>query len=139
MADASTRQSESAASGSVTQQLDPDQAAPAEKPLKITKKKSKQGLRRVVSWTTETVDNENLNRKSSKCCCIYVKPTKFGEDSEEDDEGDCDNCRGHFPKGGRYHKDVHKDIQHAGNADSVQGQHQNAPFPAGLGPEHPPR
>ncbi|XP_050041384.1 E3 ubiquitin-protein ligase PPP1R11-like [Dermacentor andersoni] len=140
MADASTRQRESAASGSVTQHLNPDQAAPAEKPLKITKKKSKQGLRRVVSWTTETVDNENLNRKSSKCCCIYVKPTKFGEDSEEDvDEGDCENCRGHFPKGRRFHKDVHKDNPHAGNADSVQRQPQNAPLPAGLGPEHPPR
>ncbi|XP_077489478.1 E3 ubiquitin-protein ligase PPP1R11-like [Amblyomma americanum] len=90
------------ASGSLTQQLNPDQQAPAEKPLKITKKGSKQKIRRTVSWTTDTVDNEHLNRKSSKCCCIYVKPTKFGDDEPDDEEGDCENCRGHFPRGGKH-------------------------------------
>ncbi|KAL1477262.1 hypothetical protein MTO96_035877, partial [Rhipicephalus appendiculatus] len=34
-----------AASGSLTEQLNPDQVPPAEKPLKITKKKSKSGQR----------------------------------------------------------------------------------------------
>ncbi|CAF1499110.1 unnamed protein product [Rotaria magnacalcarata] len=27
-----------------------------------------------VQWTEETIDNEHLNRKKSKCCCIYTKP-----------------------------------------------------------------
>ncbi|KAH6942378.1 hypothetical protein HPB50_004237 [Hyalomma asiaticum] len=128
MADTTARPSE--LSGSVTQQLNPDQSPPAEKPLKITRKKSKQGLRRVVSWTTDTIDNENLNRKSSKCCCIYVKPSKFGEDSDEElDEGDCENCRGHFPKGRRLRKDAGKDNPPPANASGscAQGPPGNAP------------
>ncbi|XP_075725494.1 E3 ubiquitin-protein ligase PPP1R11-like [Rhipicephalus microplus] len=104
MADATAKPA--AASGSATEQLNPDQVPPAEKPLKITKRKSERGQRRVVSWRIDTIDNENLNRMSSKCCCIYVKPTKFGEDSEDDEEeGDCENCRGHFPKGRKFHKE----------------------------------
>jgi len=53
--------------------------------------------RRGVSWTTDTVDNEHMNKKKSKCCCIYVKPKKFGEsDTESSDEDDeCpDHCGG---------------------------------------------
>lgn len=49
---------------------------------------------RQVSWIAGTVDNESLNKKKSKCCCIYVKPSKFGESEEEDDD-ECENCRGH--------------------------------------------
>eukprot|EP00095_Tigriopus_kingsejongensis_P003510 maker-scaffold373_size192110-snap-gene-0.47 protein:Tk03510 transcript:maker-scaffold373_size192110-snap-gene-0.47-mRNA-1 annotation:"PREDICTED: hypothetical protein LOC100648931" len=30
-----------------------------------------------VKWSQETVDNEHMGRKKSKCCCIYVKPKKF--------------------------------------------------------------
>jgi len=26
-----------------------------------------------------------MNKKKSKCCCIYVKPKKFGESDSEDD------------------------------------------------------
>jgi protein phosphatase 1 regulatory subunit 11 len=35
-----------------------------------------------------------MNRKKSKCCCIYVKPLEFGESSSED-EDECENCHGH--------------------------------------------
>lgn len=70
---------------------------------------SKDSRKKSVSWTNETVDNEGLGRKSSKCCCIYVKPTskrvKDGDggchssDSEDDtDDGECDHCVGHTPK-----------------------------------------
>ena len=48
-----------------------------------------------VSWTNDTVDNENMNKKKSKCCCIYKKPTEFGESSDSDSDDECDNCRGH--------------------------------------------
>ena len=53
-----------------------------------------------VKWTTETVDNEHMNKKKSKCCCIYEKPRMFGESSDEDDDNDgCShNCRGHKNK-----------------------------------------
>ena len=59
-------------------------------------KKKPEG-RRGVSWTTDTVDNEHMNKKKSKCCCIYVKPKKFGEsDTESSDEDECpDHCGGH--------------------------------------------
>lgn len=36
-----------------------------------------------VSWTEDTVDNENLNRKKSKICCIFHPTKEFGESSEE--------------------------------------------------------
>ncbi|XP_025072820.1 E3 ubiquitin-protein ligase PPP1R11, partial [Alligator sinensis] len=61
-----------------------------------------------VEWSSDTVDNEHLGRRSSKCCCIYEKPRAFGESSteseDEDDEG-CGNAhciRGHKKgQGGR--------------------------------------
>ena len=58
-------------------------------------------LRPHVHWTEDTVDNENMHRKSSKSssslplllsleCCIYHKPCEFGESSPEcsSDESD---------------------------------------------------
>ena len=62
------------------------------------KTKPKKLDRKQVSWTQETVDNEHLGKKKSKCCCVYVKPKKFGEsDTESEDETDCHdkNCSGH--------------------------------------------
>ena len=38
-----------------------------------------------VQWTSDTVDNEHLGKKSSKCCCIYKKKKKWDEDSDSDD------------------------------------------------------
>lgn len=40
------------------------------------------------------MDNEEMNRKKSKCCCIYVKPREFGESSSES-EDECEHCFGH--------------------------------------------
>ncbi|XP_035914782.1 E3 ubiquitin-protein ligase PPP1R11 [Anopheles stephensi] len=47
-----------------------------------------------VQWTNGTVDNEHMNKKKSKCCCIYVKPRAFGESSSES-EDECEHCFGH--------------------------------------------
>mmetsp|Transcript_26990 Transcript_26990/g.37676 ORF Transcript_26990/g.37676 Transcript_26990/m.37676 type:complete len:129 (+) Transcript_26990:37-423(+) len=39
-----------------------------------------------IEWTKDTVDNEFLNKKSSKICCVYHKPRRFDEsDSDESD------------------------------------------------------
>jgi protein phosphatase 1 regulatory subunit 11 len=39
-----------------------------------------------VSFSTDTIDNENMGKKSSKRCCIYHKIKKFAEsDSDESD------------------------------------------------------
>lgn len=34
----------------------------------------------------------------SKGCCIYKKPTQFGESSSSDSEDECDHCHGHVEK-----------------------------------------
>lgn len=57
--------------------------------LRLRKKTKKK-----VQFTNETVDNEDLNRKKSKCCCVYVKPKVFGESSSESDD-ECEHCQGH--------------------------------------------
>ena len=51
-----------------------------------------------VKWTNETVDNEHMNKKKSKCCCVYVKPRVFGESDSEESDGECDHCSGHNTK-----------------------------------------
>lgn len=38
-----------------------------------------------------------MDKKKSKCCCVYVKPKKFGESSSED-EDECEHCSGHVEK-----------------------------------------
>ncbi|XP_038210560.1 succinate--hydroxymethylglutarate CoA-transferase-like [Zerene cesonia] len=63
----------------------------------ITLRPTKQQTRKKVVWTEDTVDNEHMNKKKSKCCCIYEKPRRFDEsDSESDDE--CEHCFGHVEK-----------------------------------------
>ncbi|VDD85970.1 unnamed protein product [Enterobius vermicularis] len=42
-----------------------------------------------VRWTADTVDNEMMGKKKSKCCCIYKKPRKWDEDSDSSDSGKC--------------------------------------------------
>jgi protein phosphatase 1 regulatory subunit 11 len=43
--------------------------------------------KRVVRWADDVEDNEDLCRKKSKCCCVYHKPFKFGDDWSDDEEG----------------------------------------------------
>ncbi|XP_043826505.1 E3 ubiquitin-protein ligase PPP1R11-like [Dromiciops gliroides] len=45
-----------------------------------------------VEWSTDTVDNEHLGRRSSKCCCIYKKPRAFGESSTESEDEHDESC-----------------------------------------------
>src|ERR1700722_19577732 len=52
-----------------------------------------------VRWTEETIDNEHLNKKKSKCCCIYTKPhnpQSVPDETTENNEFDnCEHCRFH--------------------------------------------
>lgn len=63
--------------------------------LKLKKPKNSH---KQVSWDEHAIDNEHLNKKKSKCCCIYTKPKKLrdhGEDeSSESDHDECDSCMG---------------------------------------------
>ncbi|KAM9824134.1 E3 ubiquitin-protein ligase PPP1R11 isoform 2-T2 [Neosynchiropus ocellatus] len=65
---------------------------PQQEGRSLTIKLRKRKTEKKVEWSSDTVDNEHLGRRSSKCCCIYEKPRQFGEsssesDGEEDDEG----------------------------------------------------
>lgn len=45
-----------------------------------------------VQWTEDVVDNEHLNRKKTKICCIFTKQREFGESSSESsDSSDSDS------------------------------------------------
>ncbi|XP_044268690.1 E3 ubiquitin-protein ligase PPP1R11-like isoform X1 [Tribolium madens] len=68
--------------------------------LRLTKPKSD----KKVDWTTETVDNEHMDKKKSKCCCIYKKPRNFDESSsEEESDDECEHCKGHVEKKKKKH------------------------------------
>uniref|UniRef100_A0AC35UAJ9 Protein phosphatase 1 regulatory subunit 11 n=1 Tax=Rhabditophanes sp. KR3021 TaxID=114890 RepID=A0AC35UAJ9_9BILA len=51
-----------------------------------------------VTWSENTVDNENLNRKKSKCCCIFKKTKRWDESSSDSDEDETEHCKGHVEK-----------------------------------------
>lgn len=54
-----------------------------------------------VSWSDDTIDNENMGRRSSKRCCIFHKVKKFAEsDSDESDE-DVEKAKKQPPLPGR--------------------------------------
>ncbi|XP_059137383.1 E3 ubiquitin-protein ligase PPP1R11 isoform X2 [Peromyscus eremicus] len=81
--------------------------APPEENRSLTIKLRKRKPEKKVEWTSDTVDNEHMGRRSSKCCCIYEKPRAFGESSTESDEDEEEGCghthcvRGH--RKGRRH------------------------------------
>jgi protein phosphatase 1 regulatory subunit 11 len=41
-----------------------------------------------VTFSNDTIDNEHLNRKKSKICCIYKKPYDPNVSSDESDSDD---------------------------------------------------
>ena len=58
--------------------------------LKLTKPENKKR----VQWDASTVDNEFLNRKSSKCCCIYAKHVEVEDRDTSSSDDDDDNSSG---------------------------------------------
>ncbi|KZV94730.1 hypothetical protein EXIGLDRAFT_748504 [Exidia glandulosa HHB12029] len=64
-----------------------------------------------VTWSEDIVDNEGCGKKSSKICCIYHKPRKFDESSDESDsDSDASDCDGH----GHDHEHEHRNYTHDG-------------------------
>ncbi|GFP81294.1 type 1 phosphatases regulator ypi2 [Phtheirospermum japonicum] len=65
--------------------------------LKLKRPKKK------VSWMEGTVNNEFMNKKSSKKCCIFHKEKPFDEDDSDHDHGDGmksdDESNGHSHEG----------------------------------------
>lgn len=64
--------------------------------LQKTDKKKADESQKKVKFTDQTVDNEGMGRKKSKCCCIYHKPHNFDQSSDSDDSDlESDHCFGH--------------------------------------------
>lgn len=40
-----------------------------------------------MHWTDDVVDNEHMNKKKSKICCIFHPQREFGECSSDSDSG----------------------------------------------------
>uniref|UniRef100_A0A1J3JS16 Protein phosphatase 1 regulatory subunit 11 n=3 Tax=Noccaea caerulescens TaxID=107243 RepID=A0A1J3JS16_NOCCA len=78
-----TRPSSSATTSVILETPIP-QSQPTERlVLRLNRKK------KTVSWKDGTVDNEFMQKKSSKKCCIFHKQKPFDEDdSEEEDNND---------------------------------------------------
>ncbi|XP_053673376.1 E3 ubiquitin-protein ligase PPP1R11-like isoform X2 [Anopheles nili] len=95
--------------------------------LRLRLQKPRNGKK--VQWTNGTVDNEHMNKKKSKCCCIYVKPRAFGESSSES-EDECEHCFGHVelkkknqkpPRMPAKRSDGDDDDENTNNSDDVDG------------------
>lgn len=43
-----------------------------------------------IQWAEDTIDNENLGRKSSKRCCIFHKRKSFAESDSDESDSDTD-------------------------------------------------
>ncbi|KAJ1919145.1 hypothetical protein H4219_002194 [Mycoemilia scoparia] len=44
-----------------------------------------------IRWAEDTVDNEHMNKKKSKICCIYRKPRAWDESDTDESSSDCDS------------------------------------------------
>lgn len=65
---------------------------PQQEGRSLTIKLRKRKTDKKVEWSSDTVDNEHLGRRSSKCCCVYEKPRQFGESSTESEGEDDEGC-----------------------------------------------
>lgn len=55
--------------------------------LHLRNKKTNKTAKPRVRWTNDVVDNENMDKKKSKICCIFHPQREFGElSSESSDE-----------------------------------------------------
>ncbi|KAI9200769.1 hypothetical protein LWI28_013014 [Acer negundo] len=60
--------------------------------LRLNRRKKK------VTWKEGTVDNELMQKKSSKKCCIFHKDKPFDEDTSDDDDHDHNHHHDHDSK-----------------------------------------
>uniref|UniRef100_A0A914DSY4 E3 ubiquitin-protein ligase PPP1R11 n=1 Tax=Acrobeloides nanus TaxID=290746 RepID=A0A914DSY4_9BILA len=69
-----------------------------------------------VTWREDTVDNEYMGKKKSKCCCIYKKPKKWDDPDTDGSDSDCEtgHCRGHVEK--KRHDDHDSNPGHSGGS-----------------------
>ncbi|KAF5110309.1 hypothetical protein DV453_000964 [Geotrichum candidum] len=68
------------------------------------------GERPGVRWTDDVIDNEHMNKKKSKICCIFHKTREFGESSSESDSSSSSSS------------DSDSDFEGFGNDNSAPGR-----------------
>lgn len=59
--------------------------------LNNTERNNDNNTRRSVRFSDDVVDNEHMNKKKSKICCIFRKQRQFGESSSEESSSDSDS------------------------------------------------
>ena len=62
---------------------------------------------RHVQFAAEVVDNENMNKKKSKICCIYTKPHNCDDTDTESDASDDDQNRNGYERKPKYKQHKH--------------------------------
>lgn len=58
---------------------------------KSKKKKSKLKKKPRVRWTEDVVDNEHMDKKKSKICCIFHPQREFGEESNSSSDSSAES------------------------------------------------
>ena len=89
---ASTRTTQVATTTATTATTAPTQPSATPTPATVTIHQPPPALpthQPAVRWSSSVVDNEHLNKKKSKKCCIYHKPRAFGAWSDTDSDCDC--------------------------------------------------
>ncbi|CEM33346.1 unnamed protein product [Vitrella brassicaformis CCMP3155] len=89
-----------------------------------------------VTWEEGTVDNEHMDKKKSKKCCIYHKPREFGESSSES-EGDDHPCSHQHCS--HQHKNKKKNKKPIPKKFPDEQQQQPQGGPSGSGPQQQPQ
>lgn len=83
MAQQASSQTRSQGTSSTTQTTTQTSASPI---LHLRPSKRKLKKKPLVRWTEDTVDNEHMNKKKTKICCIFHPQRQF------DDGSSCDSC-----------------------------------------------
>ncbi|XP_059045738.1 uncharacterized protein LOC131841434 isoform X1 [Achroia grisella] len=75
------------------------QAETVEPPAVLTLQPKRDHPRKKVGWSEDTIDNENMTKKKSKCCCIFQRhKQKFEDTDSESSEAECEHCLKHVER-----------------------------------------
>ncbi|KAF9963347.1 Type 1 phosphatases regulator ypi1 [Mortierella alpina] len=84
---------------------------------------------RRVQWDDDVVDNEHMNKKKSKICCIFKKQKEFGESSDESssesDSSGSESDGGPAPSGSGKGKGKGKREDHSCDHSDPNHQHHH--------------
>lgn len=94
----STQQRASTTNSSSTIAVDASTATETRHAPVVRLKLKKPKCKKKVEWSEGTIDNEHMNKKKSKSCCIYHKPREFGESSSSEDSDDEEELAKHQHK-----------------------------------------